>query len=254
MPEAVAPDLHQLFFPPPAPALPYDVPGFAVVGPAQCGKSHLAFTFAINRALRGSRVVIIGSRAKMEASPPGLPAGLALPDAAPALQAIAMKYLPHDSALCQYLLALPLLSAAETPTTVVIDDLWALFVGSPRPPPRSVIRCLALLNDTMRWAAARTQRSACYLIVDDLDGPLHSGVPSALHRWLPLTLQLALENDDERDEAGHAAPPAAPAGRHLTAVPAPSVGVALPRARLHYRIVAGGAQYVCTDHMAATPG
>lgn len=37
-------------------------------------------------------------------------------------------------------------------------------------------------------------------------------------------------------EAGHAAPPAAPAGRHLTAVPAPSVGVALPRARLHYRV------------------
>ena len=178
-------DAGRLFHPPLADrALQADVTGCALLGPVQSGKTNLAFTYAVNVALAGGKALFICHRPKMEACPFLLPAGLSQSAAAPALQAIGMKYLETDAQICQYLLALHLLAPEEAPELIVVDDWGTFFQEGTRFAHHGVLRCLALLNETVQWLARRDRRCS-YLLVDDLDGPLHQ---AKADRWLPLSV------------------------------------------------------------------
>jgi hypothetical protein len=164
--------------------------GATLVGPSGSGKTQLAFNCALNAALAGGRPVLVCHKPKITASPPSLPPGASLTPLAPALRAIAIKYLTSDRQLCEYLLSLHCLPPSDLPTLLIIDDLRALLLGAPRPAARPVLACLALLADTVRWIATATGRPTTYLVIDDTEGPLHHLPPHAGPRWSPTVLRI----------------------------------------------------------------
>lgn len=170
------------------PAFPTDLQHCLIAGPERSGKTSLLLHFAHARAAAGDSVLFVCHRDTIENSPPVLPLGVGLDDAA--LHRVHMRYL--ESAADLQKLAACLHLTAHPPAAIVVDNITAfLSGGSGDRGNEALIRTLALLHDGTAFASSRrVPGRPCQLVVSDTSVAEVPRLMYLYQRWLPLVLTI----------------------------------------------------------------
>ncbi|KAF8064657.1 Rnf14 [Scenedesmus sp. PABB004] len=246
------------------PALPLAVPRLLLFGPQRTGKTTLLFQLAFRLAAAGDgrAVALLADRARLDAAPPLLPAGVERGHAA--FERVQLKYVSDLSGLRAYGACLHLLP--EPPAAILVDELSGLLQASRLQDKRArdaeLTKALAFLIDGLeqlqcgaaaharrggrggggcgrcrarrapraaRRAVRRARRGAAVLlVVADTCGEEGPANLYLLQRWFPLMLSVTASG--------------AGASRLMTLAVAPpcraGVPAAVARAAVHYSLTA----------------